>query len=289
MALALAERMGGVVVNADSMQVYRELSVLTARPTAADEARAPHRLYGHVAGAEAYSAGRFAREAKAEIEAALAAGRWPIVVGGTGLYFKALTDGLSPIPEVPGPVRAFWRAVAERIGAGALHGELARRDAVMAGRLRPSDPQRVTRALEVLDATGRSLAHWQALAPEPMIDAAAAVRLVVAPDQAASNQRCDARFDAMLRDGALDEVRGLVGLGLDPGLPVMLALGVRPLVAHLRGERDLASAAAAARTETRHFVKRQMTWLARNMSAWKWLSTQEIERYRGEVFSFIDP
>jgi tRNA dimethylallyltransferase len=267
LALALAERLGGVVINADSMQVYRELSILTARPTAEDEARAPHALYGFVSGREAYSAGRYAADAARAIEAAHAAGRVPVVVGGTGLYFKALLEGLSPVPPIPPEVRAYWRAQAAARPAPDLHALLAQRDPEMAARLMPTDPQRIVRALEVLECTGRSLAHWQRTPGTPVLGKEETTRLLVLPDRAAQGAAIDARLDAMMAAGALDEVRGLLALQLSDDLPVMRALGVAPLTAHLAGAMPREAAVAAAKTETRQYAKRQLTWLRRNMIA----------------------
>lgn len=268
LALKLADEVGGSIINADSMQVYRELRVLTARPSEDAEARVPHCLYGHVPAAEPFSAGRFAREAAIAISDVQASGRVPIIVGGTGLYFQALLQGLSPIPAIPDDVRAHWRAEASRRAPQTLHEELARRDPLMAERLRPSDPQRVTRALEVLEATGRSLAAWQEKPGQPILTEATTERRVVVPEREDLYRRCDARFDAMLADGALDEVRSLVALGLDPGLPALRALGVRALAAYLAGLISLDAAREAAKRETRNYAKRQMTWLKGHMSSW---------------------
>lgn len=323
LALALAERLDGTIVNADSMQVYRDLRVLTARPSAADEARVPHRLYGHVDGAEAYSAGRWVREAADVIAAEQAAGRLPIVVGGTGLYFMALLDGLSPIPEVPEAIRARWRAEAGASGAAGLHRRLAELDPAMAARLAPTDAQRVTRALEVLDATGRSLAHWQALPRQPVLAAERTVRLVVSPDREALYHACDVRLVQMvlpappssgrageggmgehpplrsppppasahegkgLGSGALDEVAALMARRLDTGLPVMRALGVAPLARHLAGEIGLDEALAAAQLETRHYVKRQLTWLRRHMIMWGPVETKQMITRADEIVALI--
>ncbi len=285
LALRLAEHLGGVVVNADSMQVYRELRVLTARPTLADEARVPHALYGFVAGAESYSAGRYAADAARAIGEARRTGRRPIIVGGTGLYFKTLTEGLSPIPAVAEDVRAHWRSVAAEKGAGHLHGELARRDTEMAQRLAAGDTQRIVRALEVLDTTGLSLAEWQRLPREPVLDLAATVPLVVAIDRAELGRRIDARFRQMLEEGGLDEPMQLEGL--DPALPVMAALGVRPLRRYLAGEVSLEEAISAGQAETRQYAKRQLTWLRSNMIAWTLLSTHEMEMSAADFASFI--
>lgn len=288
LALALAERLSGTVINADAMQVYRELSVLTARPTETDERRAPHRLYGHVPGEEAYSAARYAAEARTAIAAARASGRLPIVVGGTGLYFKALLEGLSPVPTVPAAIRARWRKAAAEEGAAALHDVLKSRDPEMAARLRPSDPQRIVRALEVLEATGISLARWQETPGEPVVSVEDALAVVVAPPRDVLRRRCDDRFGHMLAAGAADEVRALIRLRLDPELPVMRALGVSPLIALVEGRMTADEAAEVARAETRQYAKRQLTWLRRNMSTWKWTDTQETESLAATLCAFIN-
>jgi tRNA dimethylallyltransferase len=287
LALALAERHGGVVINADSMQVYRELRILTARPSPEEEARVPHALYGFVPASEAYSVGRYVIDAARVIAAARAERRVPIVVGGTGLYFKALLEGLSPMPAVPEAIRARWRGEAQRLGAAALHRVLMQRDPVMAARLRSTDSQRIVRALEVLEATGRSLADWQRLPGQPVLATEASIRIVVSPDRGELYRRCDTRFEEMLERGALEEVAALRAVALDPQLPAMSALGVAPLLAHLAGDLTLAAAAAQAKADTRRYAKRQLTWLRRNMIAWKWLDTQEIERCRRGEFAFI--
>ena len=268
LALALAGQLGGVVINADSMQVYAGLNILTARPAAADLARAPHRLYGHVPTSEAYSVGRWLADAARELAAAHELGLVPIIVGGTGLYFHAALHGLTPVPDIALPVRTHWRAEAERLGPEALHAVLASRDPVMAGRLRPSDPQRVTRALEVLHGTGRSLAEWARDTGRPLLEEASVVRAVLLPEREALYHRCNRRFDLMLEAGALTEVDALLALGLATEKPAMRALGVRPLAAHLRGELTLAAAAEQAKAETRHYAKRQTTWIRGRMADW---------------------
>jgi tRNA dimethylallyltransferase len=270
-ALELAERLRGTVVNADSMQVYRELAVLTARPAAGDTERAPHRLYGTISAAEAYSVGSWLDAAARAIAEASDAGRVPILVGGTGLYFKALTEGLAPIPDVPPEIREHWRARADRVGAEGLHRELAARDPAMAARLRPTDPQRIARALEVIDATGISLAEWQGASATPMLPPYDLVKLVVAPERDPLYAAIDARFESMMVEGALDEAKALLALGLDPGLPAMRAHGVRELGAYLSGASRLDEAIAKAKTETRRYAKRQMTWARRFMTDWEWV------------------
>lgn len=287
LALRLAEHCGGVVINADSMQVYRELRVLTARPTPEEEARAPHALYGFVAAAESYSAGRYAADVVRALADARSAGRRPIIVGGTGLYFKTLVEGLSPIPPISAQVRARWRAEASEQGAAQLHGVLAARDPQMAQRLAPGDTQRIVRALEVLDSTGMSLSEWQLLPRQPVLDLADVVPLVVTVERAELSGRINARFADMMRQGALDEVLQLKTLGLDPRLPVMSALGVRPLLSHLAGTLSRDSAMAAGQAETRQYAKRQTTWARGNMIAWKAINTQQMESTAPDFFSFI--
>jgi tRNA dimethylallyltransferase len=270
------------------MQVYRELRVLTARPSPAELVYCPHALYGFVSGAEAYSAGRYGVDAAEAIVVAREAAQLPVIVGGTGLYFKVLFEGLSPVPAIPAPVRSFWRREAATRPARELHALLAARDRQMASRLAPTDPQRIVRALEVLEGTGRSLAHWQRRPGQPVLDERQTTRLLVVPERAAHGRAMDARFDAMINAGALEEVRGLLALGLSDELPIMRALGVAPLAAHLAGRLALAAAVAAAKTETRHYAKRQFTWLRRNMCAWKCLSAQQMERIQAGDVSFID-
>jgi tRNA dimethylallyltransferase len=269
-ALALASRLRGTVINADSMQVYRELAVLAARPAKPDMERVPHRLYGFVSAGQAYSVGSWLDDAARAIEEARSAGRVPILVGGTGLYFKALLEGLASVPDIPPELRAYWRKRSETAGAGELHRELLARDPAMAAKVRPTDPQRVVRALEVIDATGVSLAEWQGANAPPVLAPEAALKLVIAPEREPLYAAIDARFDRMIEAGAIDEVRALVALGLDDGLPAMRAHGVRELRAHLAGTSGLDEAVAKAKTESRHYAKRQMTWLRRYMANWEW-------------------
>jgi len=268
-ALAEASRRPSLIINADSMQVYKDLVLLTARPSADDEARAPHALFGHVDGAIAYSTGVYMRDIAPVLAAANANGMRPIIVGGTGLYFKALLEGLSPVPAIPDVIRMHWRAEAERMGAAGLHDELRRRDPGMADRLRPTDPQRITRALEVLEATGQSLSVWQATPGTPLLDEGACERVVIQPERATLYARADARFDRMVAEGAIEEVAALAARKLGADLPAMRALGVPEITAYLAGEMPLEDAIARAKLETRRYIKRQLTWLSRNMSAWK--------------------
>jgi tRNA dimethylallyltransferase len=286
LALRLAEELDGAIINADSMQVYRELRVLTARPGAEDEARVPHLLYGMVGGAEAYSAGRYALDAARALAEARSAGRRPIIVGGTGLYFKTLVEGLSPIPPVPDDVRARWRAAAEAEGAGRLHALLAERDAEMAARLAPTDTQRIVRALEVLEATGVSLAAWQRHPREPVLDLGETIPLLVAVERDILVKRIDARFRQMIGEGAIEEVVQLERLGLSASTPIMGALGVRALLGHLAGKSTLEEAVAAGQLETRQYAKRQATWVRGNMIAWRRMSAQEMEQSAREIVLF---
>ena len=270
LALALAEALGGTIINADSMQVYRDLRIVTARPTAREEARVPHLLYGHVDAAENYSVGRWCVEASAALAAVERAGRLPVVVGGTGLYFKALTRGLAAVPPIPPQIRAAVRERLERKGIAALYAELGERDAATARRLMPRDRARVTRALEVMLATGRSLTDWHAEGMKPALDAQAAVKLFLDVERAELYRRIDGRFDAMLGSGALDEVRALASRGLDPALPAMKAHGVPWLIRHLSGEIDLVAAVEGAKRDTRRYSKRQGTWFRHQLPDWTW-------------------
>jgi tRNA dimethylallyltransferase len=287
LALRLAARLDGVIINADSMQVYRDLRILTARPTEGEEARAKHALYGFVSGSEAYSAGRYGKDAAAAIALTRASGRVPIIVGGTGLYFKVLLEGLAPVPAVDPEVRAHWRAQAAVRPAQELHAMLKARDPEMAARLMPSDPQRIVRALEVLQSTGRSLAQWQREGGRPVLEEACA-RLLVLPDRARHAEAIDRRLEGMMAAGALHEVGALLARRLSDELPIMRALGVAPLAAHLRGELALHAAVAAAKAQTRRYAKRQATWLRRNMISWRKIFTQEIELFSDADLSFID-
>jgi tRNA dimethylallyltransferase len=268
LALALAERLGGIVINADSMQVYRDLKIITARPGAAEEARAPHLLYGHVDAARNYSVGCFLGDAGAALEEARRQGRVAIFTGGSGLYFKALTSGLAAIPPIPPDIRAAVRARLDAAGAPALHGELARRDPATAERLRPADRTRIARALEVLEATGRSISDWHRDGLPPLLDGSRIAKIFLSPDRAALYRRIDARFDAMLAAGAIEEVRRLAARRLDPLLPAMKAHGVPWLIRHLAGEMSLAAAAEAAKKDTRHYAKRQFTWFRHQLADW---------------------
>ena len=271
LALTLAERTGGVVINADSMQVYRDLRIITARPTPAEEGRVPHRLFGHIDAAATYSVGGWLADACDALAEAAALGRLPILVGGTGLYFKVLTGGLAAIPPIPAEIRERLRVRVGAEGASALHAELARRDPPSAARLGPGDRTRIVRALEVLEATGRSLAEWQRGSTPPILEPTACLKAFLAPERAELRRRIEARFDAMLAAGALEEVRALAARNLDPLMPAMKAHGVPWLIGHLRGEVGLEEAAAQAKADTRRYAKRQFTWFRNQLPDWTWV------------------
>ena len=287
-ALALAERLGGSVINADSMQVYEDLRILTARPDDEEVARVPHRLYGTVAGSVAYNVGLWCSDVARAIAEEEAQGRLPIIIGGTGLYFKALLEGLSPIPDIPSDIRDHWRQAARQADPATLHDLLRARDPIMAERLRPSDPQRIVRALEVWDATGRSLAAWQEEQGTGILAPADCLKFVLAPERQTLHEKIDRRFDIMVESGAITEVERLLEQGLQPDLPIMRAHGVRPIGGFLRNDWSLEEAADQTKAETRQYAKRQFTWLRRNMIAWNWVEEKEMERFVANIFSFID-
>ena len=275
LAVRIAEQRGGVIINADSMQVYRDLRIVTARPTPQEERRVSHRLYGHVDAAENYSAGRWCVDAKAVLAAAEEMGKMPILVGGTGLYFKALTSGLAAIPPIAPAIRARVRERLARDGVEALHAELSTRDPAGAKRLMPRDRSRILRALEVMEATGRTMSDWHREGMPPILDPAHAVKIFLAPGRDELGERIDARFDAMLASGALDEVRALDARKLPEHLPAMKAHGVPWLRKHLHGEISLPDAAARAKTDTRRYAKRQITWFRTQMPGWLWVKPEE--------------
>lgn len=270
LALDLAERIGGIIVNADSMQVYRDLRIITARPTLEDEGRVPHRLYGFVDAAEDYSVGRWCRDVEIALKQIAGERRLPILVGGTGLYFKALTTGLAAVPPIPAAVRADVRGRLQREGAPALHAELSLKDPPTAKRLMVNDRSRIARALEVVLATGRPLSEWHKEGMPALIDPGHAVKIFLTCERKELVRRIEARFAAMLRAGALDEVKRLASRKLDPLLPAMKAHGVPWLIRHLSGEISIEEAAAGAVMDTRRYTKRQVTWFRNQMKDWLW-------------------
>ena len=285
LVLALAQKYDGVIINADSMQVYAVLRQLTARPSEAEEAQAPHRLYGHVAPGAPYSVGIWQQEAFAEIEAARQSGKRPIVVGGTGLYFESLTQGLSAIPDIDDDIRQKWRKQLAEQGSEQLHDLLRSRDGELAARLSPSDGQRIVRALEVEEATGTKLSDWQKIKPQAPLGAA--VKILLMPTRDWLYRRCDARFEQMMRGSARAEVEKLWAYNLPPDTPAMKALGVAELIALSSGEMDEAAAIAAAQQATRRYAKRQMTWFRNRMSDWQSFSEKDYEKDFEKIFSFI--
>lgn len=275
LAMRLAVKLDGVVVNADSMQVYRDLRVITARPTQAEEDQIPHRLYGHVDAAENYSVGRWCRDVGAAMAEIAGEGRVPIVVGGTGLYFKALTSGLAAVPAIPAEIREQVRGRLQNEGVAALYADLIERDSVTAYRLMPNDRSRIARALEVVLATGRSLSDWHREGMPGLVDPARAAKIFVTLERKDLVARIEARFAAMLGAGALDEVKALAARDLDPLLPAMKAHGVPWLIRHLKGDTSLDEAAEGAIMDTRRYAKRQVTWFRNQMKDWPWAPAGE--------------
>src|SRR6266851_2611790 len=286
LALAIAEEFAGTVINADSMQIYRDLAILTARPGPADEARAPHRLYGVLDAADPCSAVRWRDLAEGEIAAAEARGSLAVVVGGTGFYLRALVDGLADIPPVPAATRAEARRLHKRLGGAGFRACLAARDPAGAARLAAGDTQRLLRAYEVIAATGRPLGDWQQ-------DQVAGPRranvatLVLMPPRPSLYAACEARFAAMVAAGALEEVRALLARRLDPALPAMKAVGVPELARHLAGAIPLDEAIRLGQQATRRYAKRQVTWFRHQMPGAKVIAAQFSESLLQEIFSFI--
>lgn len=260
LAVELARRHGGVVINADSMQVYDTLRVLTARPDAADMGGVEHCLYGHVPAGDAYSTGAWLREAEALVGELRKAGRLPVFVGGTGLYFKALTGGLADMPDVPADIRERLRERLRAEGPEGLYAQLVAKDPQTAEALKPGDGQRIVRALEVVEATGQSIRIYQQRNGPEIINPRQARKLVVLPDRQVLHDRINRRFGLMLAGGAVDEVRALMALNLDQAMPVMKAIGVSQIAALLRGEIDEAEVIDTGSAATRQYAKRQMTW-----------------------------
>ena len=278
LALALAEKFNGLIVNTDSMQVYRDLRIITARPSIEEESRAPHRLYGHVDAAENHSVGRWCRDVGETLADARRQKRIAIFVGGTGLYFKALLSGLAAVPPIPADVRAQIRARVEHEGAPALHAELMRLDPATAQRITVNDRSRVSRALEVVLATGRPLSDWHREGLPPLIDPATAAKVFITCERGELVRRIETRFVKMLKTGALEEVRALAARKLDVNLPAMKAHGVPWLVRHLNGEIPLEEAAAGAVMDTRRYAKRQLTWFRNQMKDWPWATAESAQQ-----------
>ncbi|MEL6476643.1 MAG: tRNA (adenosine(37)-N6)-dimethylallyltransferase MiaA [Pseudomonadota bacterium] len=269
LALRLAEAEGGAIINADSQQIYREWRILTARPSAAETARAPHHLYGHQPIAATYSVGHWLREVTEVLQACQARGTLPIIVGGTGLYFKALTEGIAPIPTTPPDIRTRGEAKLAALGLATFAAEFTARDPETAAKTDLANPMRVLRAWEVLETTGRGLAAWQAETPPPLLDLAACRTFAVVPDRAQLYANCRTRFDAMLASGAVDEARTVMAADPPRSAPGLKALGAPELFAHIRGDLTLDEAADAAKQATCRYAKRQLTWVRNQMAGWQ--------------------
>lgn len=275
LALRLAKEVDGVIVNADSMQVYDVLNVLTARPKADDLAMVPHQLYGHVSPAMLYSTGRWLDDVGSVLKNPNLAERPLVFVGGTGLYFRALTEGLSEMPTIPDAVRRQWRDNLAERGPEAMHRILAEKDSAAASTLRPTDSQRIVRALEVIDASGRSILDWQSQKGAALIDGSVARKYVIRPDRTILAERISRRFDHMMAGPAVDEVRALLALNLAEELPAMKAIGVREIRAMLAGELSQDEASMLAKTATRQYAKRQMTWFRNQLDdSWQVVEAQ---------------
>jgi tRNA dimethylallyltransferase len=275
LALALAETQRGTIINADSMQVYRDLRVLTARPTQEEEGIVPHRLYGHVDAAVNFSAGAWLADAAKALAEARGQDRLPIFAGGSGLYFKALTRGLSAVPPIPPDIREDVRTRLARDGVEALHAMLMQRDPASAERLKPRDRIRIARALEVVEATGRSLTDWHRDGLPPLLPPGTFTAVFLSPEREELYAGIDARFEAMLKMGALQEVAALASRNLDPLLPAMKAHGVPALIRHLAGEISLDQAAVIGCADTRHYAKRQFTWFRHQLPEFEWMTPEE--------------
>jgi tRNA dimethylallyltransferase len=286
LALDLAVRLGGCVINADSMQVYKDLHMLSARPSAHDVSLAPHRLYGILDSHDVCSADRWAEMAAAEIHDCIAHGLLPIVVGGTGLYLRALIDGLSPMPAIPPHIRQETRALLAEVGNARFHALLAERDPASAARLNVGDSQRLARAFEVFEASGQSIGYWQQQPPDKVINARF-FTLVLKPPRDDLYDSINRRFDTMIEYGALHEVRDLLATQAPADAPVMKALGVPELAAHLHGQMSLPDAVTNAKQATRNYAKRQTTWFRRNIISNHDILSQYCESLRHENFAIV--
>ena len=287
LGLALADRLDGEIINADSMQVYGDLRIVTARPSPEEEAQAPHHLYGHVSAETVYSTGQWLTDAISAIKAVQARGKVPIVLGGTGLYCRSLTEGFVDVPDIPDDIRGATRAEVEEIGPVAAHELLRDADPDWAAQVHENDPQRIARGLEVFRATGRPLSAWQA-EPVAAPDLGPVAKIVLEPDREWLVERIHTRFHLMVEAGAVDEVEALLKLRLAPSLPAMKALGVPELGGYLAGEMSLDEAIEAAAIKSRQYAKRQSTWFRQQMISWNKVFAQDLESQIAKIFSFID-
>jgi len=285
LSVALAKRLNGEVINADSMQVYSDLKVISARPTEAEMADVPHHLFGHVAASERYSTGRWLDAAETVVDDVLRRGKVPIVIGGTGLYHLALTEGLSEIPPVPEDIRADVAEIAKKGGAPALRDRLEAVDPDMASRLGAGDRQRLARALEVWLATGKSISSFQGSKSRPVLNPGEWMGIALTPPRARLYARIDRRFEGMLMEGAMEEARGLIKQDLDPELPAMKAHGIPWLLAYLRGELSAQAAAESAKRDTRRYAKRQFTWIGRQFPFWPRIPSMSLDDRMRVIFA----
>ncbi len=285
-ALGLAERLKGTIINADAMQVYEGLRILTARPSPEDEARVPHRLYGTVPASTAFSVGDWTAAATQAAIEVTGAGRLPIFVGGTGMYLSVLSEGISPMPEIPADIREEVRGIPDRQSLAELYEMVRKVDEASAERIGPTDPQRLMRALEVFRATDEPLTSWQQKPRQKPFEGMFA-RIVLAPERQWVYDRIERRFDAMVMSGAMQEVEALAKRGLDPDLPLMKALGVEDLIRVQCGKISLEEAVTEIKTKTRRFAKRQMTWFRNQMITWNRIETQEMETKINDIFANI--
>ena len=287
LALRMAEAFGGTIINADAMQVYRELPILSAQPSEREHARAPHRLFGILSAREPCSAGRWRSLAHDALRACAADRRLPIIIGGAGLYLKSLIEGLAPIPPIPPAVRARAAACRERLGAARFHKRLAERDPDAARRIAPSDRQRVTRAWEVIEATGRTLAYWQKQAAHDGDSDFSFLVIVLMPAVTTLYAACDMRLIEMVAHGAVAEVSALETLGLDPRLPIMKAVGVPEIRGYLAEQWGLDEAVSRAQRATRRYAKRQRTWLRHQLCADVEFDADYSEELEGRAFAYL--
>lgn len=268
LALEIAKRFDGAVINVDSMQVYRELRILSARPTKDEETEAPHRLYGHISARDPYSVAHWLADAGSVLTECVESGLVPIFIGGTGLYFKALLEGLSSVPKIDTDIRRYWREQASVVSADTLHRELEKRDPLMAVRLVSGDTQRIVRALEVIESSGRSLAVWQDQNSAPLLETSSAAKIALSPPRGWLHERIDARFEQMVAIGGMEEATALSRMGLAADSPALRAIGAAALAAAAEGNLELSEAIERSKAQTRQYAKRQETWFRNQMPDW---------------------
>lgn len=274
-AVRIAKERDGVVVNTDSMQVYDVLQVLTARPNIDDMGKIEHHLYGHVHPGQLYSTGKWLADVESFLARPEYENRHLVFVGGTGLYFKALLGGLNQMPDIASDVRDFWRQRLTKVGPATLHGELMSRDAETAAWLKPQDGQRIVRALEVFESSGKPISYWQSMTGTALIDNDYSTKICLVPDREKLALRINHRFSNMLKAGAVEEVRALIALDLDAALPAMKAIGVRELTAYFDGDTTIDEVVSLSSAATRQYAKRQMTWM-RNQFNREWARIEPI-------------